>query len=345
MSPVAPGARNLITDVPGLAVGNAHDSSIRSGVTVLLPDAPAVAAVDVRGGGSGSRETALLEPSAMVRHVDALVLSGGSAFGLDAAGGVMSWLAARGRGFAAGTAVVPIVPQAILFDLLNGGDKTAFRTPDGAGLPYRALAATACDSAAADVVLGNSGAGYGASSGSLKGGLGSASAVLPDGPGGGATVGALVAVNSFGETVTADGAFWAWESEIADEFGGRGAPAGRPEPLAAAFAVAGMPGTNTTIAIVATDLELTQGEARRVAVMAQDGLARAIRPVHTPYDGDTVFALATGRRAAADDTAVRTAAIMRVGTLAADCLARAVARGIFAAETLGDMVSWRARFG
>ncbi len=334
---VRPGARNLITDVPGIGVGNAEDRRVRSGVTVLLPAAPAVAAVDIRGGASGSRETALLDAAGMVRHVDAIVLSGGSAFGLDAAGGVMSWLAARGCGFPVGRAVVPIVPQAILFDLLNGGDKRAFRDPTGAALPYRNLAKAACETASADFALGNSGAGYGATAGELKGGLGSASAVLPDG----ATVGAIAAVNSHGSVTMPDGAFWAWASERGDEFGGRPPPAQRPDTLAAALRSPAELGANTTLAIVATDLALSRADAQRIAVMAQDGFARAINPVHTPYDGDTVFVLSTGRRAPADPVAD----VARVGAVAADCVARAVARGVYEAETLADALSWKERYG
>jgi L-aminopeptidase/D-esterase-like protein len=331
-----PGPRNLITDVAGIAVGNAHDATMRTGVTVVLPERPCVAAVDVRGGGTGSRELALLDPAGMVQRVDALVLSGGSAFGLDAAGGAMSWLAARNRGFPirGGDAIVPIVPQAILFDLLNGGDKRAFRDPTGAALPYRHLAKAAFDTAGADFALGNAGAGFGAKAGSLKGGLGSASVVLSDG----VTVGALAAVNSHGETTYADGTFLAWDSAIGDELGGR-TPTGRPTLLPAP--VDGDPAANTTLAIVATDLALTRGDAQRVAVMAQDGLARAIRPVHTPFDGDTVFVLSTGTREPTD----RTADIARIGASAADCVARAIARGVHAAATLGDMVGWRDRFG
>jgi L-aminopeptidase/D-esterase-like protein len=340
MSSVRPGARNLITDVPGIAVGNAADERVRSGVTVLLPAAPCIAAVDVRGGGSGSREFALLDPAGMVQTVDAIVLSGGSAFGLDAAGAVMSWLAARDRGFSlrGGRAIVPIVPQAILFDLLNGGDKRAFRDPTGAGLPYRALAKAACDTAGTAFALGNVGAGYGAKAGGLKGGLGSVSAVLPDG----AIVGALVAVNSHGETVMPDGGFWAWQSEMAGEFGGRPIPAAKADPLAPSFASAGgEPGANTTLAIIATDLALTRAEALRVATMAQDGFARAIHPVHTPFDGDTAFVLSTATRPAADPVAD----VARLGAVAADCVARAIARGVFAAATIGDMIGWRERFG
>jgi L-aminopeptidase/D-esterase-like protein len=331
-----PGPRNLITDVAGIAVGNADDATVRTGVTVVLPDRPCVAAVDVRGGGTGSRELALLDPTGMVQKVDALVLSGGSAFGLDAAGGAMSWLAARDRGFPirGGDAIVPIVPQAILFDLLNGGDKRAFRDPTGAGLPYRHLAKAACDTAGAHFALGNTGAGFGAKAGSLKGGLGSASVALANGT----TVGALAAVNSHGETTYADGTFLAWDSAIGDEMGGL-APTGQPQLLT--MSEDGDPAANTTLAVVATDLALTRADAQRVAVMAQDGFARAIRPVHTPFDGDTVFVLSTGVRPLADPAVE----VARIGAAAADCVARAIARGVHAAATLGSMAGWRDRFG
>jgi len=320
----APGPHNLITDVAGLTVGNAEDLSARTGVTVVLPDEPAVAAVDVRGGGTGTRDVALLDPSATVQHVHALVLSGGSAFGLDAAGGVMAWLAERGRGLDVRGALVPIVPSAILFDLANGGDK-AWDAP-----PFHALARAAADAAGAEFALGNAGAGLGATAGALKGGLGSAS-VVDDGM----TVGALAAVNSHGETVMpGTGCFWAWPFERDGEFGGTAPPAAPPDPD-----VPERPPFegNTTLAIVATDVALDKAQATRLAIMAQDGLARAIRPVHTPFDGDVVFALSTGRQALREPLAD----LARLGTLAADCVARACARAVYEAETLGDWPSYR----
>ncbi len=325
-----PGPRNLITDVPGLTVGNAGDDALRSGVTVVLPEAPAVAAVDVRGGGPGTRETDLLDPAGLVQAVDALVVSGGSAFGLAAADGVMGWLKAQGRGFAVGGARVPIVPAAILFDLNNGGDKDW-----GSDSPYHRLGAQAVESAGADFALGNVGAGLGATAGPLKGGLGSAS--MRDGA---VTLGALVAVNSLGcVTFPEDPSFWAWPFEQASEFGGLPPPRTVPRPEALS-ALAPPEAGNTTLAVVATDAVLTRVRAKRLAVMAQDGLARAIRPVHTPYDGDTVFALSTGQRALEDPEAD----LARLGMLAADCLARAVARAVFEAESLGGVVSYRERF-
>lgn len=328
---VRPGPRNLITDVPGVAVGNAEDRRAWTGVTVVLPDRPVVAAVDVRGGGPGTRETTAMDASSGVPTVDAIVLSGGSAFGLDAAQGAMDWLAARGRGVAVGSARVPIVPAAILFDLLNGGDK-GWTT-----LPYRALALAACDGAGADFALGNAGAGHGAKAGPLKGGLGSVSAVMPDG----ATVGALVAANPVGSVVMPGTAtFWAWAFEQAGELGGQRPPTA-PVTMDPEITTSADPGANTTLAVVATDVDLTRDECLRLAIMAQDGFARAIRPVHTPFDGDVVFALSTGRRDAGPN---RARTVADLGAVAADCVARAVARGVYEAETLGAKPGYREAF-
>ncbi|MSO80889.1 MAG: peptidase S58 family protein [Alphaproteobacteria bacterium] len=331
------GARNLLTDVPGLVVGNAQDEAIRSGVTVVLSeDDDFVAAVDIRGGGTGTRETAALAPEGVVPAVHGIVLSGGSAFGLDAAGGAMTWLAAQGRGFAVGAARVPVVPQAILFDLLNGGDKGWAVRPDMAN-PYRALAVAACAAAGADFALGTAGAGYGAMAGGLKGGLGSTSIVHESG----LTVGALAAVNARG-SVLLDGsaAFNAWAVERDGEYGAVPPPvAPLPDPdwnLAGARLPA-----NTTLAIVATDLALDKAQVQRLATMAQAGLARAIRPVWTPLDGDVVFAVATGRRALRDPVGD----LALAGALAADCLARAAARGVYKASDLGAMRCYREIYG
>src|SRR5262245_85674 len=330
------GPLNLITDVVGVRVGNAHDSRLRSGVTVILFDQPAVAAVDVRGGGPGSRETDLLAPENTVQAIDALVLSGGSAFGLDAAGGVQGRLREQGRGFAVRSARVPIVPAATLFDLLNGGDKQW-----GLLSPYRDFGIAAVDAAGRDFALGSAGAGFGATTADLRGGLGSASAVSPEGY----TIGALVAVNAVGQTTIGDGPhFWAGPYEIGSEFGGLGWPVPFPS-TALGLRLKGLPAGNTTIAVVATDATLTKPQARRLAVAAQDGLARAIRPVHTPLDGDTVFAAATGARALPDSIGT----LASLGALAADVLARAVARGVYMAASsfgLADMPpSWKDRFG
>jgi L-aminopeptidase/D-esterase-like protein len=338
-----PGPRNLITDVDGILVGNAEDQRVRSGVSVVLCEPPATASVDVRGGAPGTRETDLLDPMARVDRIDAICLSGGSAFGLSSADGVMRWLRDNGRGVAIGDVVVPIVPTAILFDLLNGGDKK-WQWP-----PYRELAYQAADRAGAEFALGNAGAGLGAKAGDLKGGLGSASAVDPAS---GLQVGALVAVNARGYTTMGSmPQFWAWALEQDGEFGGLPPPRhGLGLPVShnradlshdPADAVRSDPRANTTIAVVATNAKLDKASAKRLAVMAQDGLARSIRPVHTPQDGDTVFAIATGRH----DVGTDPLALGELGTLAADCLARAVARGVYSAASLGAARGWRDVFG
>ncbi len=317
------GPRNLITDVPGLTVGHAVDRAARSGVTVVLPNARAVCAVDARGGAPGTRETDALTPETLVEAVDAVVLSGGSVYGLAAADGVAAWLGARGRGYGMvarpGVPRSPVVPAAILYDLANGGDKAWGLEP-----PYRALGLRALEAAALDFDLGTAGAGAGAMAGSLKGGLGSASVVTEDG----FTVGALVAVNSFGSVlVPGSRAFWAAPFELDGEFGGVPIGDAHAQPddwgLAKRNPVAG---ENTTIACVATDAILTPAHAKRLAIMAQDGLARAIRPAHAPFDGDVVFALATGRRPLPSEGA--DFVLARLGALAADTLARAIARGV-----------------
>jgi D-aminopeptidase len=327
--------RNLLTDVPGLKVGNAHDASLASGTTAIVFEAPAVASVDVRGGGPGSRETELLRPEQTVERVDAIVLSGGSAFGLDAPGGAMGFLREQGRGFAIGSVVVPIVPGAILFDLLNGGNKSW-----GRHAPYRDLGYAAVAAASEEFTLGTAGAGYGATTVNLKGGLGSASALTRDG----AIVGAIVAVNAVGSVTVGNSAhFWAAPFERDGEFGGRGFPAAPPADAEAVRLKGGI-GQNTTIALVATDVALTKQQAYRLAVTAQDGLSRAIYPVHTPLDGDTVFAASTGKRPLADPVY----AFAELGTVAANVLARAVARAVYEATALpfpGALPSWQDRFG
>ncbi|WP_183855407.1 P1 family peptidase [Prosthecomicrobium pneumaticum] len=331
--------RNLVTDVPGVLVGSAEDRQGATGVTAVVFEEPAVASIAVLGGAPGLRDTGLLEPEMTVERVDAILLSGGSAFGLDAAGGAMAALAARGRGFAVGPARVPIVPQAILFDLLNGGDKPWARGEGGAP-PYRALGAAAVEAAGLAFALGTAGAGFGATTLDLKGGLGSASAVLGDG----VRVGAVVAVNAVGSAVIGGGPhFWAAPYERGAEFGGLGWPAAIP---AAALAprFKGGPGANTTIALVATDAVLTKAQAKRLAIAAHDGFARALRPAHAPLDGDVVFSAATGRRPLADPVF----GLAELCLAAADCLARAIARGVHAATALdrpGAQPAWRDRFG
>lgn len=328
-------ARNLITDVAGIRVGHADDARLASGVTAILFDEPAVAAVDVRGGAPGTRETDLLEAHRTIERIDAVALSGGSAFGLDAASGVQAYLREQGRGFQIRDIRIPIVSGAVLFDMLNGGDKNW-----GRFAPYRELGHAAAASAGASFALGTAGAGYGATTVNLKGGLGSASAVTRDGH----SVGALVAVNACGSiTVGASPQFWAAPFEVGGEFGGRGFPATVP-PDALTPHAKGRPGENTTIAIVATDAALSKAQAKQFAVMAQDGMARAIYPAHTALDGDTVFAAATGRRPLKEPVSELT----ELGSIAANVLARAIARGVYEARALpfaGALPSWRDKFG
>jgi L-aminopeptidase/D-esterase-like protein len=328
-------ARNLITDVAGILVGNADAARLASGVTTIVFDEPAVVSVDVRGGAPGTRETDLLEPHRTVERIDAVVLSGGSAFGLDAASGVQGFLREQGRGFAIGELRIPIVTGAVLFDMQNGGDKNWERFP-----PYRELGYAAAAAAGVEFALGTAGAGYGATTVKLKGGLGSASAVMREGH----TVGALVAVNACGNVnVGDDRRFWAAPFEQSKEFGGLGFPDKVP-PAALIPIAKGRPGENTTIAVVATDAALSKAQAKQFAVMAQDGLARAIYPAHTALDGDTVFAASTGRRPLRQPVSELT----ELGAIAANTLARAVARGVYEARALpfaGALPSWRDKFG
>ena len=319
----APGPRNLITDVPGLRVGQAQDAAARTGVTVILPDERAVAACDVRGGGPGTRETDALSPENLVDAIDAIVLSGGSVYGLAAADGVVSWLGARGRGYGLnarpGVPPSPVVPGAILYDVANGGDRNWGEDP-----PYRELGKAAVAAADLDFQLGTAGAGTGAMAGTLKGGTGSASVIAADG----ITVGAIVCVNSWGSVVAPGGrTFWATPFELNGEFGGLSSEGLRARPddwgLSKVDPAARM---NTTIACVATDVALTP--------------AQAIRPIHAPFDGDVVFALSTARRPLAEGDNFTLA---RIGALAADTLARAVARAVHEAAPWPGSTerSWR----
>lgn len=330
---IRPGSRNLITDVRGITVGNAEDATAMSGLTVIFAEGRAVGAVDVRGGAPGTRETESLMPEGLNVGVDAIVLSGGSVYGLDAAGAVTNWIAQKGRGYklAGAPMVAPIVPSAILFDLTNGGNKNWGKEP-----PYRKLALQACESQSDAFKLGNAGAGYGGRAGAYKGGLGSASAVTEDG----FEIGAIVAVNSFGSPVMpGTSALWAWPFEQDGEMGGQlppraGVPMGFPEDVKRPP----MPAGNTTIAVVAVNADLTVAQAKRIAIMAHDGFARALRPVHTPVDGDVIFVMATGAKMLSD------AALMQVsllGSVAADCVVRAIGRGVFEADALGPWEAYR----
>ncbi len=331
---MTPGPRNLITDVPGLLVGNAQDDNLKSGTTVLTAQAPFPASVHVMGGAPCTRETDLLAPDKSFSKIDALSLSGGSAFGLDAASGVVDALRERGRGFRIADAVIPIVPGAIIFDLLNGGDKSWTENP------YRALGRAALDAAAPVFQLGTYGAGTGALTAMLKGGLGSASFVLDSG----ITVGALVAANPMGSVTTpGERHFWAAPFEISGEYGALG-----PDPesglgvtlqsrkmQAMQIRMQSQDRANTTIAIVATDAALTKAQCQRVAVAAHDGIARATVPAHSPGDGDLVFALSTESRPMSSPERD----LAMIGHAASICLARAIARAVYLARPApGDLL-------
>lgn len=327
------GPRNLLTDVAGLRVGNAADHHIKSGVTAIVCDEPAVASVQVLGGAPGTRETDLLEPHNSVQAINALVLSGGSAFGLDAASGVQAALGEQGIGFDVRGIRIPLVPTAILFDLQNGGDKDWGRYP-----PYRELGFEAASNAALDFEIGTAGAGVGALAAGLKGGLGSASTVLP----GGVTVAALASVNPAGSvTVGKSPYFWAAPWEVGDEFGGLGFPSPLPDDAQDITMKFRDSGANTTIAVVATDAVLTKAAAKRLAIAAHDGFARAIWPAHTPVDGDLVFALATGKSGVVlDDNSA-----IDLYAAAGATMARAIARGVHAASKAENdlLPTWRER--
>ncbi|TCL01330.1 D-aminopeptidase [Shimia isoporae] len=315
------GPRNLITDVAGLRVGNAQDDVVKTGTTVLVGDSPFTCGVSVMGGAPGTRETDLLAPDKTVQQVDALTLSGGSAFGLDASSGVADALRDQGRGFAVGDQNVPIVPGAILFDLLNGGNKNWSQNP------YKALGASALEAASDEFALGSTGAGTGATLASHKGGLGSASAVLPSGH----TVGALVAVNALGDASPDGKHFWAAPWEIDSEFGGKGLIGNAQTE----WPRTKLSNHNTTIAIVATDADVSQSVCTRIATAAHDGMARALVPSHTPMDGDLIFAVSTNAKPIVNEAND----VLLLGHAAATCLARAIARAVWeATPAKGDVL-------
>jgi L-aminopeptidase/D-esterase-like protein len=330
---------NLLTDISGVRVGHAGDEALASGVTAVIFDQQAVAAMDVRGGGPGTREGALLDVANTVERIDAIALSGGSAFGLEAGGGVQAWLAEQGRGLNIRGAIIPIVPGAICFDLLNGGNKQW-----GRFAPYRDLGFEAAAAATAtSFALGSVGAGLGALTANLKGGLGSASAQTQDGT----KVAALAVVNAVGTVTVGDGPwFWAAPFEIDGEYGARGLPASFTSDMLKMRIKGGPAATaaeNTTLAVVVTDAALTKNQAKRLAVIAQTGFARAIYPVHAPMDGDVVFAASTGERPI--DPLI---GLTELGMVAANVVARAIARGVHAATALalpGAVPAWRDRFG
>lgn len=324
-----PGAKNAITDVEGLLVGQYSQPQAASGVTVVLCPEGAVAGVDVRGSAPGTRETDLMDPSNLVEKAQAVVLSGGSVYGLSTADGVVRWLSQQGYGFPLEQdQVAPIVPAAALFDLGRGQDYLPPIGPD-----WGMMACQAASSEAPE--MGTIGAGTGALAGGVKGGLGTASERLSMG----ITVGAIVAVNSLGSVMDpASGLLWEARLELDDELGGAGQrPVDLPTPPDPQAA------GNTTIGLVATDAALTKAQARKLAQMAHDGMARAIRPSHTMFDGDTIFCLATGKRELPDTpgffAAPKAQAINELGRAAADCFCRAVMRGVALAESLGGMTA------
>jgi L-aminopeptidase/D-esterase-like protein len=330
--------KNLLTDIAGVRVGHAGDAALASGVTAVIFDRPAIASMDVRGGGPGIRDGSVLDPVNTVEQIDAIALSGGSAFGLEAGGGVQAWLAEQGRGFRIREAVIPIVPGAICFDLLNGGSKAW-----GRFAPYRDLGYAAAAAAATDFALGSIGAGLGATVANLKGGLGSASATTQ----GGVRVAALAVVNAVGSVTVGDGPwFWAAPFEVEGEYGGRGLPPSFTPDMLAPRLKGGPAATaveNTTLAVVVTDAVLTKPQAKRLAMIAQTGFARAIYPVHAPLDGDVVFAAAT-----CEKPIDPLFGLTELGMVAANVTARAIARGVHAATALpfpGALPAWKDRFG
>ena len=318
------GPSNSICDVPGIRVGHADDATMATGVTVVLPDKPCVAAVDHRGGGIGARDTVLLNAGSGVPVVHAITLSGGSAYGLDATGGVMHGLRLDGIGLPIKHEIVPIAPQAIIFDLLIGGPNDWDRPP------WWEMGLAAYKAVTEQTALGNIGAGMGATAGPIKGGLGTASVVTPD-----YTVGALAVANPVGEVIVpGTNTFWGWMLERDGELGGQVPPS---KPVQTHVVKNSVPGENTTLAVVATDATLTRDQAYRIAIMAQDGLAQTIRPVHSPMDGDTVFVLSTGARPFEGEGHD----IMALGTLASECVARSIMRGVYEADDLHQYNSYR----
>ena len=326
---IVAGPKNSILDVGGLSVGQAHDVDVKTGVTVLIADAPARCSVAISGGGPGTREVSALQDGGLIEHVHAIVLSGGSVYGLAAADGVCAWLGAQGRGYAASPTpavpVSPIVPSAILFDNANGGDKSWGLSP-----PFRQLGLEACGAICGHLNEGSYGAGYGATAGLHAGGIGTASEVID-----GLTVGALIAANPVGSPfMPGTNCPWAWPYEVDNEFAGARPPkdyvlqGATDTKLALLKALQNQAGQSTVIGAVATNARLSQKQLKRLAIMAQDGLPMSVQPSHTPLDGDTVFALSTG-----DILCETPAGLAELGAAAARCVARALTRGVIKARS------------
>jgi putative pantetheine hydrolase len=334
------GPTNSIVDVDGLEVGHAtrNDPPYLTGVTVVVAREGAIGGVDVRGGGPGTHETDVLDPKNLVERVHAILLAGGSAYGLDAANGVMRALEQRGIGFPVGPLpheIVPIVPAAVLFDLGRGGDFGA--------RPDASFGEAAVDAATAEPpAQGSVGAGTGAVAGGLKGGIGTASCVLENG----AVVGAIVALNAYGSAVSPEtgepyGSFTELDGEFGDAMHHMTL---RAMPKRRRAADETRPPFNTTIGVVATDVRLDKAQAQKLAGSGQTGMARAIRPVHTLFDGDTVFGLSTARQPLADgsdDPLARALALNDLYAAAADTFTRAIVHALLAAETVGEWRSYR----
>ena len=324
------GQRNNFLDVGGLQVGQMHDEQVKTGVSVILPNQPALCSVDVRGGGPGTRETDTLQDGGLIERVHGIVLAGGSVYGLAAADSVALWLGMQRRGYevaGANVPVSPIVPAAILFDNANGGDKDWGMTP-----PFGDLGLQACMTASAEHLdEGAVGAGFGARAGIYAGGMGSASEMVE-----GFCVAALIAANPVGSPfLPGPECFWAWACEQAQEFGGRRPPenyqyrAESDSKLSYLHGRQQMAGQSTVIGVVATNAPLGQKQLKRLAMMGQDGLAMAVQPAHTPLDGDTLFAMST---AETDLTDISATALAVLGSAAARCVARALSRGVYLAN-------------
>ncbi|MBV44313.1 MAG: peptidase T4 [Rhodobiaceae bacterium] len=330
-----PGAKNLITDVDNILVGNAEDNFVGTGTTVLMAPENSIASADIRGGAPGTRGVGALNPYNLVDTVDAIVLSGGSTWGLEAASSSANSIGKDGRGFRSSPEIknVPMVPAAILFDLNNGGNKDW-----GDESPYQNLGIKATENASTDFNLGNTGAGYGAKAGSLKGGLGSSSFVSDKG----LQIGGLFAVNSYGSVVNSQtGQFWAATDEIDEEFGNKGVPSGLPDDILSGSSTSGLlANNNTTIGIIATNAKLSPKEAKRIAIMAHTGMSRAIRPIHTPVDGDIIFVVSTNSYI--KETTFQDINIL--GELGARVCSRSISRAIYEAESLFDMISWKEKY-